>query len=69
MLNWVDAKEMFYRLSRMGVTSVTMTPDSLHDLETLASENTDDGGSHVRPSRMKQIGTLTSFYGIRIEEE
>ena len=66
-MNWIEVKNTFYNLNRMGVTSVKIGRKKLSELEDLVDKNTDDGGSHNM--RAMYGRRLLTFYGVRVEIE
>ena len=64
-MNWIETKEAFHTLSRLGVQSVKMPATKYYKLEDLIRKNVDDGGSHFVPARYDRL--YLSFFGIKIE--
>lgn len=66
-LPWIETKNTFYNLNRMGVTEVRIPLRKYYELQDMIAENTDDGGSHNQ--HMVYDRKLLTFYGIRVEIE
>lgn len=64
-MNWIETKEAFRTLSRLGVKSVKMPATKYYKLEDLIRKNVDDGGSHFVPARYDRLHL--SFFGVKLE--
>jgi len=69
MSNWIDTKEAFRRLSRMGVTMVAMPPGKLEELGRLADQNLVVPFCGTSDDRRYEKEKSFQFYGILVKSD
>lgn len=64
-LNWIETKQTFSNLGRLGVNSISLPRDKFDQLIWLVEDNSDIGGR--TGSWYYGSDRMVSFFGVRID--